>query len=71
MALPAMFTLRRKNRSNRTRPAPQQCNANFQYSPDYGTANKNEARRYLKTYGLAPPGVDSYENQMKRCEAQS
>jgi len=35
--------------------------------PDYGTANKNEARRYLRTYGLAPPGVDSYENQMKRC----
>jgi hypothetical protein len=40
-------------------------------SPDYGTANKNEARRYLRTYGLAPPGVDSYENQMKRCKGQS
>jgi malate dehydrogenase (oxaloacetate-decarboxylating)(NADP+) len=34
---------------------------------DYGTANKNEARKYLRTYGLAPPGIDSYENQMKRC----
>lgn len=35
---------------------------------DYGTANKNEARKYLRTYGLAPPGIDSYENQMKRCK---
>jgi malate dehydrogenase (oxaloacetate-decarboxylating)(NADP+) len=38
---------------------------------DYGTANKNEARKYLRTYGLAPPGVDSYENQMKRCRSIS
>jgi len=45
--------------------------ADFRHRPDYGTANKNEARRYLRTYGLAPPGVDSYENQMKRCETQS
>lgn len=39
----------------------QQCRS------DYGTANKNEARKYLRTYGLSPPGIDSYENQMKRC----
>lgn len=41
--------------------------ANSLLRSDYGTANKNEARKYLRTYGLAPPGVDSYENQMKRC----
>ena len=60
-----MSTLRRKQ---------LQCNlssgfdSNFLRRSDYGTANKNEARKYLRTYGLAPPGIDSYENQMKRCK---
>ncbi|KAF2102216.1 hypothetical protein NA57DRAFT_73648 [Rhizodiscina lignyota] len=36
---------------------------------DYGTANTHEVRRYLKTYGLLPPNVESYEVQAKRCLA--
>lgn len=36
---------------------------------DYDTTHTIEARKYLKTYGLTPPGVDSFENQSKRCLA--
>ena len=36
-------------------------------SGDYDTANPQEVRRYLKTYGLVPPGADSYEVQAQRC----
>ena len=36
---------------------------------DYDTSHSNEARRYLKTYGLTPPGIDTQENQTKRCLA--
>ena len=38
------------------------------YSSDFDTANSIEARKYLKTYGLTPPGVDSFEKQEQRCE---
>ncbi|KAI7003034.1 hypothetical protein KC368_g19171, partial [Hortaea werneckii] len=34
---------------------------------DYDTSYSIEARKYLKTYGLTPPGVESYDNQAKRC----
>ncbi|KAI7151244.1 hypothetical protein KC324_g15204 [Hortaea werneckii] len=34
---------------------------------DYDTSYPIEARKYLKTYGLTPPGVDSFDNQAKRC----
>lgn len=36
---------------------------------DYDTTHPLEARKYLKTYGLTPPGVESFENQSKRCLA--
>ncbi|KAK5135735.1 hypothetical protein LTR08_004721 [Meristemomyces frigidus] len=36
---------------------------------DYDTTHSNEARKYLKTYGLTPPGIDTFENQSKRCLA--
>lgn len=32
----------------------------------FDTALSLEARKYLKTYGLTPPGVDTFENQEKR-----
>ncbi|EME80848.1 uncharacterized protein MYCFIDRAFT_140451 [Pseudocercospora fijiensis CIRAD86] len=36
---------------------------------DYDTSNSIETRKYLKTYGLTPPGVETFENQLKRCLA--
>ena len=35
---------------------------------DYDTANPVEVRKYLKTYGLTPPGIDTFEKQAQRCE---
>ncbi|KAK3052812.1 hypothetical protein LTR09_006295 [Extremus antarcticus] len=37
---------------------------------DYDTANTIEARKYTRTYGLTPPGVDTFEKQLQRCLAQ-
>ncbi|KAJ4303621.1 hypothetical protein N0V90_002521 [Kalmusia sp. IMI 367209] len=34
---------------------------------DYDLANPPEARKYLGTYGLTPPAVESYEVQAQRC----
>ncbi|KAK8237013.1 hypothetical protein HDK77DRAFT_449480 [Phyllosticta capitalensis] len=36
---------------------------------DYDTSYSLEARRYLRTYGLIPPAVESHEIQAKRCLA--
>ncbi|KAK3074926.1 hypothetical protein LTR53_002237 [Teratosphaeriaceae sp. CCFEE 6253] len=36
---------------------------------DYDTSLSIEARKYLKTYGLTPPGVDTYEKQNQRALA--
>nr|POE93671.1 nadp-dependent malic enzyme [Quercus suber] len=36
---------------------------------DYDSASSNEARKYLRTYGLLPPGVDTFETQSKRALA--
>lgn len=36
---------------------------------DYDTSLSVEARKYLKTYGLTPPGVDTYEKQSQRALA--
>ncbi|KAK3116469.1 hypothetical protein LTR53_003133 [Teratosphaeriaceae sp. CCFEE 6253] len=36
---------------------------------DYDTSLSIEARKYLKTYGLTPPGVDTYEKQNERALA--
>jgi len=36
---------------------------------DYDTSHSLEARKYLKTYGLTPPSVESQETQEKRCLA--
>jgi len=36
---------------------------------DYDTSHPIEVRKYLKTYGLTPPAVQSFENQEKRCMA--
>lgn len=33
----------------------------------FDTSNTIEARKYLRTYGLTPPGVESFDNQAKRC----
>ena len=37
-------------------------------SGDYDTANTVETRKYLRTYGLTPPVVESFETQAKRCK---
>ncbi|OCK82802.1 hypothetical protein K432DRAFT_402607 [Lepidopterella palustris CBS 459.81] len=34
---------------------------------DYDTANPPEVRKYLRTYGLIPPAIESYETQAQRC----
>lgn len=34
---------------------------------DYDTSFPRETRKYLRTYGLIPPAVETYENQSKRC----
>ncbi|KAH9841271.1 NADP-dependent malic enzyme [Teratosphaeria destructans] len=36
---------------------------------DYDTSLSLEARKYLKTYGLIPPAVETFEQQEKRCMA--
>ena len=36
-------------------------------SGDYDTANSVEARKLLRTYGLTPPAVESFETQAARC----
>ncbi|CAD0083189.1 unnamed protein product [Aureobasidium vineae] len=36
-------------------------------SADYDTAYPIEVRKYLRTYGLTPPAVESFETQEKRC----
>ncbi|CAK1366666.1 NADP-dependent malic enzyme [Cercospora beticola] len=36
---------------------------------DYDTTHSKETRKYLRTYGLTPPAVESFENQAKRCLA--
>ena len=41
-------------------------NRNAHYDTAHGTA----VRKYLRTYGLTPPRVESYEVQKKRCLAQ-
>lgn len=38
------------------------------FSSDYDTANTVEERKFLKTYGLTPPGVDTFEKQEQRCK---
>ena len=37
---------------------------------DFDTSNTSAVRKYVKTYGLTPPGVDTYEIQAKRCLKQ-
>ena len=34
---------------------------------DYDTSNPPEIRKYLRTYGLIPPNVESFEIQSQRC----
>ncbi|GAB7344553.1 hypothetical protein MBLNU457_2378t1 [Dothideomycetes sp. NU457] len=36
-------------------------------SGDYDTANSTEARKYLRSYGLTPPAVESFDMQAQRC----
>ena len=36
---------------------------------DYDTTASHETRKYLKTYGLTPPGIDTFETQSQRCMA--
>lgn len=36
---------------------------------DFDTSYSIEARKYLMTYGLTPPAVETFENQAKRCMA--
>lgn len=37
-------------------------------SSDYDTSNSIETRKYLRTYGLTPPAVETFDNQLKRCQ---
>ncbi|KAI9890301.1 MAG: hypothetical protein M1814_004337 [Vezdaea aestivalis] len=39
-------------------------------SGDFDTCNSPEVRKHLRTYGLVPPIVESFEIQAKRCLAQ-
>lgn len=41
---------------------------NLRSNGDYDMANTAEVRKYLKTYGLTPPAVESHEVQAQRCE---
>lgn len=36
-------------------------------SGDYDLANPPEVRKYLGTYGLTPPAIESFEVQAQRC----
>lgn len=48
--------------SAHARPAP--------VSGDYDTSHSTAARKYLRTYGLAPPNVETYQTQEARCLKQ-
>ena len=37
---------------------------------DYDTSHSTGVRKYLRTYGLTPPNVESYETQASRCLKQ-
>jgi len=37
---------------------------------DYDTTHSTAARKYLRTYGLVPPNVESYQTQAARCLKQ-
>lgn len=37
-------------------------------SGDYDSSYPVEVRKYIHTYGLTPPNVETYEIQAKRCE---
>ena len=37
---------------------------------DFDTSHSTAVRRYLRTYGLTPPNVESYETQASRCLKQ-
>jgi hypothetical protein len=40
----------------------------LQHRWTFDTSNPIEARRYLRNYGLTPPGVDTFEKQLQRCK---
>ncbi|KAI2111685.1 hypothetical protein LOZ42_004857 [Ophidiomyces ophidiicola] len=46
------------------------CHAASASEANYDTANPGYIRKYLRTYGLTPPHVDSYEVQKTRCLTQ-
>ncbi|KAF2147389.1 uncharacterized protein K452DRAFT_304236 [Aplosporella prunicola CBS 121167] len=49
-------------------PAPSMASRHITTSSgDYDTSNSPEVRRYLRTYGLTPPAVESYKTQAQRC----
>ena len=52
--------------------APPSSNAQGAPPPtgDYDTSHSTAVRRYLRTYGLTPPNVESYETQASRCLKQ-
>lgn len=37
---------------------------------DFDTTHSNAVRRYLRTYGLTPPAIESYQTQAMRCLKQ-
>ncbi len=39
-------------------------------SGDYDTSHSTGVRKYLRTYGLVPPNVESYQTQAARCLKQ-
>jgi len=41
------------------------------HSAAYDTALSDKERKYLKTYGLTPSAVESFEIQEKRCNVDT
>ncbi|GAB7365820.1 hypothetical protein MBLNU230_g7153t1 [Neophaeotheca triangularis] len=39
------------------------------HTTDYDTTHSHQARRYLRTYGLTPPAIETFDMQAKRCLA--
>lgn len=52
--------------------APPSSNARGMHpvTRDYDTSHSTGVRKYLRTYGLTPPNVESYETQASRCLKQ-
>ena len=55
---------------NMALPSPNQSRNETPNAADFDTTHPNAVRRYLRTYGLTPPAVETYETQAIRCMRQ-